>query len=66
MKIRITSFDVNEGEIVLHEPNEQDAIPIGRDEIPFISPEQVLDRPVAVFEVIANGYQNAYVSLELD
>ena len=66
MKVRIKRFDVNVGEIVLYEPDEQDAISIAIDEVPVISPEQVMDRPIAVFEVIADGYKNAYTSVNIE
>jgi len=66
VKIRIKRFDVNVGEIVLYQPDEQDAISIDIDEIPVISPEQVMDRPIAVFEVIADGYKNAYATVNIE
>lgn len=66
MKVKINRFDLNEGEIILYAPDLQNAISISRGEIPFISPDQEHDRPVAVFEVIADGYKNAYADVNLD
>lgn len=62
MKVKITRFDVNEGEIVLYAPDFQNEISISIDEIPYISEEQKQNLPVAVFEVIADGYKNAYTA----
>lgn len=65
IKIKITKFDVDEGELLLYAPNFNDAIIISRDDIPFISEEQKQDPSTIVFEVSAVGYKNAYVAISI-